>query len=241
MPNRRRRLGQHMLVNHRVLQTIIDAAALRKTETACEAGTGLGTLTSELCIRAGKVISFEVDRSLYEKSRNELDFANLEIVHGDIFRTRDLEFDVFVSNLPYSRSRDAIEWLAVQKFSRAVVMVQKEFAEKLFAPAGSKDYRAVSALASYCFEISSVASVGRESFSPPPRVDSVVLKILPRKRISKDTVKGVNWLFSRRNKKARSVARDRGVSDFSTEDRIDQLQPPALVRLAGMIHDIRAG
>jgi 16S rRNA (adenine1518-N6/adenine1519-N6)-dimethyltransferase len=229
-----------MLVDAAVLENIIGAASITKNETACEAGAGLGALTSELCRKARKVISFEVDRALYETARKKLEFINLELVHGDIFRSRGLEFDVFVSNLPYSRSRDAIEWLAVQKFDRAVVMVQKEFAEKLSAPPGSREYRAISALAGYCFDISHIATVDRDSFSPPPKVGSVVLKILPRRRVDEEIVKGINWLFSRRNRKASSVARDKGILGFAESERIDQLQPLALIKLAGMICDIRA-
>lgn len=241
MPTKRQKLGQHMLVDGKVLAKIIDAAEISKNETVCEAGTGLGILTAELCKRAKNVVSFEVDRGLLEKARKELLFDNLELVKGDLFKSGDMAFDVFVSNLPYSRSRDAIEWLATQKFARAVVMVQREFADKLAAAPGDRDYRAISALASYCFKITSVTSVDRKSFSPRPNVDSVVLRIVPAHRVTRDTISKLNILFSRRNKKARSVAEKVGVSSTDVEEkRIDQLPGALLVRIAGKINDIRA-
>src|SRR6185503_12856010 len=112
MPIKRQRLGQHMLVNDKVLASIIIAAEISKNETVCEAGTGLGFLTAELCRRAKYVVSFEVDKELLRRARQKLQFENLKMVAWDAFKSGNLAFDVFVSNLPYSRSRDAIEWLA---------------------------------------------------------------------------------------------------------------------------------
>ena len=241
MPTKRQRLGQHMLVDGKVLSRIMDAAEISKSEIACEVGTGLGTLTAELCKRSKHVVSFEVDAELFAMARQELHFDNLELVKADLFRSGDMSCDVFVSNLPYSRSRDAIEWLATQKFGRAVVMAQREFAEKLAAAPGDRDYRAISALASYCFKITKVASVDRKSFSPQPRVDSVILKIVPVHRVTRDTISKLNFLFSKRNRKARSVAANAGISGIDVgEKRIDQLPGTILVRIVGMINDIRA-
>jgi 16S rRNA (adenine1518-N6/adenine1519-N6)-dimethyltransferase len=240
MPTKRQRLGQHMLVDSEVLAKIVAAAGVSKAETVCEAGTGLGILTAELCKRAKKVLSFDVDRALLEKARAELRFENLELATGDLFRMENLEFDVFVSNLPYSRSRDAIEWLATQKFERSVVMVQREFAEKLASLPGEKGYRAISALANHCFKISRIASVDKKSFTPPPSVDSAVLSILPVNRVTRDTIKSLNLLFSKRNRKASAVAAKAGLSGYEHEERrIDQLAPAALIQMAQMQHDIQ--
>lgn len=241
MPGRRQRLGQHMLVDRKVLEKILKAAAISNDEAVCEAGTGVGILTTELCRRAKIVISYEVDGRFYDRAKMELKFDNLELVHGDLFRS-DVSFDAFVSNLPYSRSRDAIEWLATRKFKRAVIMVQQEFANKLMAPPGAPDYRAVSALAGHCFAIEIIARVGSSSFLPPPAVESVILKVFQLHEISRQTIKSLNWLFSKRNKRASSVAeklgRDR--SEYG-EKRIDQLEPGALVELAERANDIHTG
>jgi 16S rRNA (adenine1518-N6/adenine1519-N6)-dimethyltransferase len=237
--SRRKRLGQHMLVDSKVLEKILCAAEISKGETVCEVGTGLGILTADLCKRARKVISFEVDRDLHRKALQDLQHENLELVSGDAFKSDGVKFDVFVSNLPYSRSRDAMEWLATQRFDRGIIMVQKEFADKLTASPGSKEYRAISALAGHCFKITHITKVGRKSFSPQPLVESVVVKLLPVNVVSKQTIQGLNLLFSKRNKKASSVAAGSGVSGYAGEKRIDQLPPSALVEMAERLNDIR--
>jgi 16S rRNA (adenine1518-N6/adenine1519-N6)-dimethyltransferase len=231
MSDKRRTLGQHMLVDRKVLAKIVDAAGIGKDEIVCEAGTGYGILTVELCRRAQRVISFEVDKKLFSHAQEQLKFQNIELVNADLFRTAHLRFDVFVSNLPYSRSRDAFEWLAMQKFNRAVVMVQEEFADKLAAAPGDKNYRAISALASYCFKIEKLFKVQSKSFEPQPRIESVVIRITPTTRITKETIKNLNLLFSKRNKKASTVAARAGVQADFGDKRIDQLAASDLMAI----------
>ena len=238
MPTRTRALGQHMLVDPRILAKVVEAASINDGEIVCEAGTGHGILTAELCRRAGRVVSYEVDRRLYEKAREQLQFKNLELVNADLFK-RDEQFDVFVSNLPYSRSRDAFEWLAVQKFGRAIVMVQLEFADKLAARPGDKNYRAISALSAHCFKIEKLFRVGRQSFEPQPRVESAVIRVIPLNSVTKDLIANLNLLFSKRNKKASSVAARAGVDVDFGDRRIDQLSPGDVIKLAEMIGNVR--
>lgn len=236
MPNKRRVLGQHMLIDRKVLADIVRAAGIDKNEVVCEAGTGHGILTAELCKRARMVFSFEVDSALYEKARAYMTGPNLELVNADLFDRTDLQFDVFVSNLPYSRSRDALEWLATQNFKRAVVMVQQEFAKKLSAEPEDKNYRAISVLAAYCFELKELFHVGSKSFEPRPLVESVVLGIHPIQAVSQQTIRNLNLLFSKRSKKASSVASRAGVANFeSGETRIDKLPAGRLIELAELM------
>ena len=226
-----RALGQHFLADRHVLGRIIAASALAKNETACEAGTGNGVLTEELCKHAGRVISYEVDKRLYEGARS-LDFENLQLVNADLFKLKDVKFDAFVSNLPYSRSRDSMQWLATMQFRRAIVMVQREFADKISARPGDENYRAISSICSYCFKIERLFSVGKDAFNPPPKVQSEVLRLMPVHTINLDTVKKVNGLFSQRNKKAARVASRMGVQVDFGDRRIDQLEPEEIMRMA---------
>lgn len=233
MPNKRRILGQHMLVDRKVLADIVAAADIDENEIVCEAGTGRGILTIELCKRARMVFSFEVDKALYSAARSKMRNPKLELINADLFDGTDLEFDVFVSNLPYSRSRDAFEWLATQKFKRGVVMVQKEFAEKLLAGPDDRNYRSISAIASYCFKVKKLFHVGDKSFEPRPQVESVVLGIQPIEVVSRKTIRNLNLLFSQRNKKASTVASRAGITSFELGGtRIDELPPNTLVELA---------
>jgi 16S rRNA (adenine1518-N6/adenine1519-N6)-dimethyltransferase len=237
-----RAFGQHMLVDRRIVDKIVSVANIRKDEIVLEAGTGQGILTMELCRHAKQVISYEVDANLYEKAQEQLlqHFNNnLRLVKADLFKTKDSPlFDTFVSNLPYSRSRDAIEWLSTQRFDRAIVMVQEEFANKLIARPSGKNYRAISALAAHCFNIEKLFKVRKESFVPQPKVESLIIRITPINTISKETVRNINLLFSRRNKNASSVADEIGIIvdvDRYGSRKIDQIEPIDLIRMAEWI------
>jgi 16S rRNA (adenine1518-N6/adenine1519-N6)-dimethyltransferase len=230
-----------MLVDQRILAKILSAAYIGKDEIVLEAGAGRGTLTAELCKYAKQVISYEIDINLYRKVQEQQllsQFKNLQLVNADLFKTKDPHFfDVFVSNLPYSRSRDAIEWLSTQKFDRAILMVQEEFADKLAASPDSKNYRAISALAAHCFAIEKLFKVRRESFEPQPKVESSIIRIIPVNTITREVVRNINLLFSRRNKKASSVAAEIGIiidANYGSK-KIDELEPRHLVRMAELI------
>lgn len=229
-----------MLADRRILANIVSAASIEKDEIVLEAGTGQGILTAELCRYAKHVISYEVDIKLYRKVQEQLlsQFKNLELVNADLFKTKDPHFfDVFISNLPYSRSRDAIEWLSTQEFDRAILMVQEEFADKLAARPGSKNYRAISALAAHCFAIEKLFKVRRESFEPQPKVESSIIRIIPVNAITREGIRNINLLFSRRNKKASSVAAEIGIiidANYGSK-KIDELEPRHLVQIAELI------
>jgi 16S rRNA (adenine1518-N6/adenine1519-N6)-dimethyltransferase len=240
-----RALGQHMLVDRRVLDKIVCAAQISNQETVLEVGTGQGVVTEELCKAARHVVSYEIDSKLYRKAQEQLffslqQFKNLELVNADLFKTKGLHcFDVFVSNLPYSRSRDALEWLSTQKFDRAIVMVQEEFAHKLSARPGSKNYRAISALTAHCFAIEKLFKVRKQSFEPQPMVESAIIRLIPINTVTRETVKNINLLFSKRNKKAASVAAEAGIINANYgSKKIDELEPGDLVRIAESISNV---
>ena len=234
-----RALGQHHLIDKRILKEIIESSQINKEEVVCEAGTGEGILTHELCKQAKRVISFEIDKALYAQALSYLsDFSNLLLINADIFKIKNVDFHVFVSNLPYSRSKAAIEWLALRKFRRAIVMFQKEFVNKLKARPGEANYRSVSVICQYCFRIDSLIEVNRKSFLPRPQIDSQVVRLTPYQNNYIDiyTLKTLNYIFSFRNKKASSVAKNFGTNLLGhlklNNKRIDQLTPQDLVSLS---------
>jgi 16S rRNA (adenine1518-N6/adenine1519-N6)-dimethyltransferase len=234
-----RALGQHQLRDKSILSKILNSSRIDRDEIVCEAGTGEGMLTQKLCKHAKKVISFERDPVLYLRALKRLSgFSNLHLVHYDIFKVSNIEFHVFVANLPYSRSRDAIEWLALRKFRRAIVMLQKEFVDKLQAKPGEPNYRLISVIGQYCFRIDVLFDVSRTSFLPQPHVDSQVIRLTPyiERHIDTQTLNDLNYFFSRRNKKVSSLARTLGpyLSSCHTRNRkrIDQLNPQELIALS---------
>jgi 16S rRNA (adenine1518-N6/adenine1519-N6)-dimethyltransferase len=236
-------LGQHTLIDDKVVQKIIDASQIKMREIVCEAGAGNGILTRELCKHSKFVISYEVDGRLFEMlNKGTFSLSNLKVVNADIFKMAKLNFDVFVSNLPYSKSKDAFGWLSFQKFDRAIVMVQKEFADKLQASPGEKNYRAISVIAQHCFDIHNLFRVDRKAFEPEPSVESEVIRIVPKKhsRLTHLTIKNINSLFSQKNRLARSMARKSGSKvDFGNR-RIRELNVEEIVKLAISLNGSRS-
>lgn len=229
---KRQRLGQHFLQSQNIAKSIVESAKITKNDTVLEIGTGRGILTPLLCAHAKSVISVEADGELYSDAQVQFsNLPNLELVHGDGFKS-DVEFSVFVSNLPYSQSRRAIEWLAQKKFSRAVIMVQKEFSEKLFSE--SHEMRAVSVIASHAFDMEPVINVGKANFNPPPKVDSVVLHMKHKNIVPKDLIKTVNRLFSYRRKTLGNILKQFGQKVQSTK-RLEELSGDEIIKIAKQI------
>ena len=229
---RQHQLGQHFLNSDSIARLIVSEAGITKNDVVLELGTGLGILTPLLCSVAGRVISIDADRQLAEAAISALSgVRNLVIRHGDGLESDD-NFSIFVSNLPYSRSRDAIEWLAQRQFSHGVIMVQREFAEKLFAVSSAR--RAVSVVAMHAFDIRMISSVGRNNFKPPPKVDSVILGITKRGSLDEEQIQTINRIFSYRRKTVKNVLRQFGLD--STEcQRIDDLSGDEIVGIANRI------
>ncbi len=128
---KRKLLGQHFLNSKSIAEFIVNESQISKTDIVFEIGTGRGILTPLLCKKAQRVISVDADERLIKKAKFEFSaLHNLVLESGDGFKKK-YDFTIFVSNLPYSRSKDAVEWLAQNSFSHGIIMVQKEFAEKL--------------------------------------------------------------------------------------------------------------
>jgi 16S rRNA (adenine1518-N6/adenine1519-N6)-dimethyltransferase len=229
---KRKLLGQHFLNSKSIAEFIVDEARISKTDIVFEIGTGLGVLTQLLCKNAHKVISVDADENLIKKTKSELTkFDNLLLKSGDGFKQKD-KFSIFVSNLPYSKSKDAIEWLAENSFSHGVIMVQKEFATKLLAT--SKNRRAISIIATYAFDIKKISDVGKNNFSPPPKVDSVILKISKKNILDKKLISTINDIFSYRRKTVKNILKQFN-KQSTIEKRVDDLSGDEIVNLAKQI------
>ncbi|MBM2819793.1 MAG: Ribosomal small subunit methyltransferase [Nitrosarchaeum sp.] len=227
---KRKRLGQHFLHSSAIAKSIVFEAKITKDDVVFELGTGLGILTPFLCQYAKKVISIDADGELYEKAKSKFSgIINLFLEFGDGFKNTE-NFSIFVSNLPYSKSKEAIEWLAQTHFSHGVIMVQKEFAEKLLTKS-AKDRRAISVIANHTLEIEKFLDVKKSNFSPPPNVDSVVLKIIKKKSIDRDLINVLNKIFSYRRKTIHNIFKQFG-KEIIIEKRLDDLTGDEIINLA---------
>jgi 16S rRNA (adenine1518-N6/adenine1519-N6)-dimethyltransferase len=230
---KRKRLGQHFLNSNSIAKSIVSEAKITKEDVVFELGTGLGILTPLLCKKANKVISVDVDEKLVKSAKSTFsDIDNLILKSGDGFKKKD-SFSIFVSNLPYSKSKDAIEWLAQTSFSHGVIMVQKEFADKLLSKS-SKRRKAVSIVANYAFEIKKISNVGKNNFSPPPKVDSVILKIIKKNTMNKDLIQTINKIFSYRRKTIKNILKQFN-KETVIDKRIDDLSGDEIIHLANQI------
>lgn len=211
MPNKS--LGQHWLKDRNILAQIADSAELTRDDTVLEIGPGLGTLTSELLRRAGRVTAVEYDAELARKLPAQFPGTNLEVVNQDIL-TYDLSklpagYKV-VANVPYYITSKIVQLLmtAENKPSTVVLLVQKEVAERIAAAPGDMSILALSA--QIYAEVSLGVEVPREYFTPPPKVDSrvVVLKIRDKPFIepslSPNFFRVVKFGFAGKRKKLRS-------------------------------------
>jgi 16S rRNA (adenine1518-N6/adenine1519-N6)-dimethyltransferase len=230
---KRKQFGQHFLNSNSIAKSIVSEADITKNDVVYEIGTGLGVLTPLLCQQADKVISVDIDESLVKKAKQAFSHIdNLVLKSGDGFKRKD-HFTIFVSNLPYSKSKDAIEWLAQTSFSHGVIMVQKEFAEKLLATA-SKKRKAISIIATNAFDIKLVSKVGKNNFSPPPKIDSVILKIIKKNNLTKDLIQTINKIFSYRRKTVKNILKQFN-KETSIDKRVDDLSGDEIINLANQI------
>ena len=229
---KRKLLGQHFLNSKSIAEFIVKEARISKNDVVFEIGTGLGILTPLLCKNAQKVISVDADENLIKKAKSTFAiFDNLVLKSGDGFKKKDV-FSIFVSNLPYSRSKDAIEWLSKTPFSHGVIMVQKEFAEKLFAT--SKNRRAISIIATHALNIQKISDVGKNNFSPPPKIDSVILKISQNIVMDETLISTINNIFSYRRKTVKNILKQFN-KQSKIEKRVDDLSGDEIVNLAKQI------
>lgn len=206
-------LGQHWLKDRDVLSAIAEEAELTKDDTVLEIGPGLGTLTSELLRRSKQVVAVEFDKNLTDKLPAQFPGKNLEVINQDI-----LEFDLttlpknysVVANVPYYITSKIIQLLmtSTNKPRIAVLLVQKEVAERLAAEPGDMSILAVSA--QVFAEVSLGDVVPAEYFTPPPKVDSQVVILRTRTESllgdvnEKDFFSVVKAGFSAKRKKLRS-------------------------------------
>lgn len=237
-------LGQHWLRDRDVLAHIADCAELSADDAVLEIGPGLGTLTSELLRRSKKVIAVEFDEELARKLPAQFPGKDLTVVQSDI-----LSYDLsqlpagykVVANVPYYITSKIVQLLMTSdnKPDVAVLLVQKEVAERLAAHPGNMSILAVSAQLFADVTLGDV--VGAEMFTPPPKVDSQVVVLKTRQSqfltdvSEKDFFRVVKAGFSAKRKMLRSslsgglgVAKDQAeaylnAAHIKTNDRAESL------------------
>lgn len=176
----RRHLGQHFLVDGRILDAIVAAAGIQPGEPVLEIGPGAGTLTRVLALAGAAVRAVEIDRTLEPVLLDVLDGLPVDVVWGDALRVPLPQAAKVVANLPYQITSPLLgRLLAMDGWERLVVMVQHELAERVLAQPGTRAYGAFTLFVRYHARAEAVCRVPRGAFLPPPRVDSTVLRLWP--------------------------------------------------------------
>lgn len=186
-------LGQNFITDPEICPRMAGECGADKGSLVVEIGPGIGVLTQELCLTAKKVVAIELDKRLLPILDKTLaDFDNVKIINDDIMKL-DLKKlieresdggDVYVcANLPYYITSPVIMMLLQSKLpiKAVTVMIQKEVADRLCAPVGSREAGAVTAAAAYYSEVGRLFDVPKTSFMPSPKVDSCVIRMDIRK------------------------------------------------------------
>jgi 16S rRNA (adenine1518-N6/adenine1519-N6)-dimethyltransferase len=244
-------MGQNFLIDDRVAERQVEFAGVSKDDVVLEIGPGLGVLTEKLAEGSGKVVAIEMDHKLAEYLRSRLP-ENVELIVGDALEVEFPAFNKVVSNLPYSISSPIIFKLLEHKFEKAVVMLQKEFADRMVAAPNTDDYSRLTVNVYYRAECRILEKVPRSRYWPMPKVDSAVVELVPRPppfavRDEKLFLKLVEVLFQQRRKKIGTVLRMKGMMSPEqrsavpyVDDRVEALSPEQIGELFDAVAALRA-
>ncbi len=244
----RRELGQHMVVDKALLRRIVRYAELCSDDVVLEVGCGTGNLTRLLLRYAGKVIGIEKDSKLAARLRKkfaiEIEEGRFELIEGDALKIEFPRFTKFVANIPFSISSPLTFKLFRYDFKLAVVMYQREFAERLVG----EDSRLGVISKAYC-RAEILEYVKPHAFRPRPRVESAVVRIAKEPAVRVENLelfeRLVTFAFSMRRKKMGKILAEfekrfglRVEADEETKER----RPEEIgARKFAELADLRAG
>ena len=181
----RKRFGQHFLTDQAVIADIVAAIRPQGDDAMVEIGPGLGALTTPLAAVLRHLDVIEIDRDIVARLRHAYPPERVSVHAGDV-----LEFDFFVlpsglrvvGNLPYNISTPLLFHLAryAGRIRDMHFMLQKEVVERMVASPGGGDYGRLSVMLQYRFDMQRLLDVAPDAFSPPPQVESAVVRLWPR-------------------------------------------------------------
>lgn len=240
------KLGQNFLIDPNIAKLEIEYADLKKSDVVLEVGPGKGILTNLLAKKVKRVIAVEIDERLIESLRETLP-SNVILINSDVIKLNfeNLpKFNKVVSNLPYQISSPFTFKILDYDFNLAILIYQKEFADRIIAKPGNKKYSRLSVNAYYKSDCSLLRIISKNVFFPIPKVDSAIVKLVPRKTPAffveneiffKDFVK---TLFSNRRKKIKNIIKNKFNYNLNNSyygnKRVDILTPEEI----GLLSDI---
>lgn len=219
--------GQHLLANPLVIKSIVEKAEIRSTDTVLEIGPGTGNLTLALLEKAKHVIAIEIDPRMVSELKKRIAAipeyrGKFTIIHKDFTKMLATEiptFDLCVSNCPYNISSGIVfRLLEIQPLPRKfVLMFQLEFAQRLAAEPGQDQYSRLTVNTKLLSKTKIIIRVSRNSFKPPPNVDSAVVEMYPigpPPGLDLDEFNGLTRiLFSKKNKTLGAIFKTKSLLD----------------------------
>jgi 16S rRNA (adenine1518-N6/adenine1519-N6)-dimethyltransferase len=184
LPRPRKRFGQHFLTDRHYLGRIVDAIAPARSDAMAEIGPGTGLLTAELAHRVEHLHVVEIDRDLAAALRERFPADRVTVHEGDVL---DFDFTALpeplrvVGNLPYNVSTPILFRMAALegRVRDCTFLLQKEVVDRMVAAPDTPDYGRLSVMLQYRFEVDSLLHVPPGAFTPPPKVDSSVVRMVP--------------------------------------------------------------
>jgi 16S rRNA (adenine1518-N6/adenine1519-N6)-dimethyltransferase len=240
LPKTKKSLGQHWLTDQASLSAMADAAGVNKDDAVLEIGPGVGTLTRVLCARAKQVTAVEFDADLAKELPHRVVSDNLTVVSQDILKfnltTMPPGYKV-VANIPYYLTSNLIRVLSesVNPPEMAVLLVQKEVAERVVARPG--DMSLLSVTAQFYWEASAGLIMPAYLFAPPPKVDSQILILKRRPKPLFEDIGAKS--FFRLVKAGFSNRRKTLLNSLSKGLHIDRPQAQKLLENAGISPNLR--
>jgi 16S rRNA (adenine1518-N6/adenine1519-N6)-dimethyltransferase len=249
----RKRFGQHFLHDPRIIGNIVASVALTPDDHVVEIGPGLGALTQPLIETGAQVTVVELDRDLAERLRQRYTADEVTVIQADALKT---DFSALVhanrplrvvGNLPYNISTPLIFHL-LENIGQIVdlhIMVQKEVADRLVAGAGTRTYGRLSVMVAQSAEVKRLFDVGPGAFKPAPKVESSVVRIVPRalpenEQIPATFAEVVRVAFSQRRKTLRRIFLGRLDADAMSAIGIDPGARPDTLHLTQFLALSRA-
>ena len=252
-----KRKGQNYLVNQDVLSKIIQSSELSKNDRVLEIGAGIGTLTIPLAENANKVYAVEQDQrvaQVLKKRLKQLELDNVELIVDDATQMDLPQANKIVSNLPYQISSPITFKILENPFEMAVLMYQKEFAQRMVATPGERNYSRLSVMMYLYSEVEMLFNVSENDFFPKPKVASAVIKLKPKNDVNIDPffLDVTRAMFQHKKKKIRNALIDsyHEIGDFDkTElksilseldqnmmnERVFKISPEELLKISGDI------
>ncbi|HIJ98840.1 TPA: ribosomal RNA small subunit methyltransferase A [archaeon] len=201
--NLSKRLDQHFLVDERILQREVEYANITKDDNVLEIGPGIGTLTRFLAKAAKKVVVIEKDRK-FESFLFQI--PNTEIIIADALKIDFPPCNKILGNLPYSISSDITFKILSAPIEIAVLCYQKEFAERMTAQPGTKDYSRLTVNCTLRADIELLETVSKTKYFPQPKVDSAIVRLTPKQITLPPKFDAiVRALFQHKNQKVRNA------------------------------------